>query len=265
MLGRRGPAQSAFTNAELKEFGELSGVRVIVDPADLELDKESEANLAEDKIAMRNVEILRQYAARTDWSGERTIHMRFLVSPVEIIGDEHGEIKAVRIEKNQLALDSNGGLRAKGTGKFETLDAGMILRSVGYRGVPLHGVPFDEASFTISNIAGRVVHATSGEPIPGEYAVGWAKRGPSGVIGTNKPDSVSTVAAMIEDLAELPGIPDANRDPRMVLDLLEQRKPNYVTYGGWKKLDAYESAHGVEQGRPRVKVTRVPEMLEIIR
>jgi ferredoxin--NADP+ reductase len=265
MLGRRGPAQAAFTNAELKEFGELAGVRVIVNPADLELDKESEADLAEDKIAMRNVEILRQYAARTDWSGQRTIHMRFLASPVEIIGDERGEVKAVKVEKNQLVLDSNGGLRAKGTGMFETLEAGMILRSVGYRGVPLHGVPFDEASFTISNIAGRVVHATSGDPIPGEYAVGWAKRGPSGVIGTNKPDSVSTVAAMIEDLAELPGIADENRDPSKVLALLERRKPDYVTYDGWKILDAYETARGAEQGRPRVKVTHVPEMLEIIK
>jgi ferredoxin--NADP+ reductase len=265
MLGRRGPAQAAFTNAELKEFGELAGVKVIVDPADLELDKESEADLAEDKIAVRNVEILRQYATRTDWSGERTIRMRFLVSPIEIIGDERGEVKAVKIEKNQLMLDSNGGLRAKGTGIFETLDAGMILRSVGYRGVPLHGVPFDEASFTISNIAGRVVHATSGEPIPGEYAVGWAKRGPSGVIGTNKPDSVSTVAAMLEDLAELPGIPDENRDLSKVLALLERRKPDYVTYDGWKILDAYETTRGAEQGRPRVKVTHVPEMLEIIK
>jgi len=214
---------------------------------------------------LRNVEILRHYAARTDWSGDRTIRMRFLVSPVEIIGDERGEVRAVKIEKNQLVLDSNGGLRAKGTGAFETLDAGMILRSVGYRGVPLHGVPFDEASFTISNIAGRVVHATTGDTIPGEYVVGWAKRGPSGVIGTNKPDSVSTVAAMIADLEELPGIPDSNRDQRNVLALLARRKPDYVTYDGWRTLDAYETARGAEQGRPRVKVTHVSEMLEIIK
>ena len=190
--------------------------------------------------------------------------MRFLVSPVEIIGDELGDVKAVKIEKNQLVLDSNGGLRAKGTGAFETLDAGMILRSVGYRGVPLHGVPFDEASFTISNIAGRVVHATTGDTIPGEYVVGWAKRGPSGVIGTNKPDSVSTVAAMVADLEDLPGIPDSNRDPSKVLALLDRRKPDYMTYAGWRALDAYETAHGAEQGRPRVKATHVKKMLEII-
>jgi len=140
----------------------------------------------------------------------------------------------------------------------------MILRSVGYRGVPLKGVPFDEASFTITNIAGRVVHSTSGEPIEGEYVVGWAKRGPSGVIGTNKPDAVSTVAAMIADLPDLPGIDDQQRDPIRIEALLKQRKPHYVTYAGWKALDAYEVKHGAEQGRPRVKVTRVPEMLDII-
>ncbi|HEY3230694.1 MAG TPA: FAD-dependent oxidoreductase, partial [Roseiflexaceae bacterium] len=189
MLGRRGPAQAAFTTAELKEFGELAGVRVIVDPADLELDEHSAESLADDKIAAKNVEILRNYAARTNWAGERTIRMCFLVSPVEILG-ENGQVVAVRIERNRLVMDENGGLRAKGTGIFETIEAGMVLRSVGYRGVPLPGVPFDEASYTITNIAGRVVHSTSGDPIPGEYVVGWAKRGPSGVIGTNKPDAV---------------------------------------------------------------------------
>src|SRR5262249_23435768 len=182
-----------------------------------------------------------------------------------IIGDQHGEVKAVEIEKNQLVLDENGGLRAKGIAEFETINTGMVLRSVGYRGVPLKGVPFDEASFTITNIAGRGVHSTSGETIDGEYVVGWAKRGPSGVIGTNKPDAVSTVAAMIEDLPTLPGAADENRDPNIIEALLKQRKPDYVTYAGWKVLDACEVKRGAEQGRPRVKVTRVPEMLSIIK
>jgi ferredoxin--NADP+ reductase len=264
MLGRRGPAQAAFTNAELKEFGELEGVRAIVDAADLQLDRHSQAALADDKIAARNVEILQSYAARTDWQGDRSIHMRFLTSPVKVIGQDNRAV-AVRVERNQLVVDENGGLRAKGTGTFETIEAGLVLRSVGYRGVPLPGVPFDDAMYTITNIAGRVVHSTSGEPIPGEYVVGWAKRGPSGVIGTNKPDAVSTVAAMAADLAALPGIPDANRDLGRIVALLEQRKPDYVTFAAWKVLDAYETARGAEQGRPRVKVTSVPEMLRIIR
>lgn len=265
MLGRRGPAQAAFTNAELKEFGELAGVQVAIDPADLELDPDSAAALTEDKVAAKNVELLRAYAARTDWQGERTIRMRFLASPVEIVAGADGEVAAVKIERNRLVPDGAGGLRAKGTGAFETVDCGMILRSVGYRGVPLKGVPFDEASYTIMNVAGRVTHASSGDTTPGEYVVGWAKRGPSGVIGTNKPDAASTVAAMIEDLSRLPGIADANRDPAKVLALLKARKPDYVTYAGWKVLDAHELARGAEAGRPRVKVTRVAEMLEVIK
>jgi ferredoxin--NADP+ reductase len=263
MLGRRGPAQAAFTNAELKEFGELEDVKVTVEPADLDLDPDSAATLTNDKIAAKNVELLRVYADKTDWAGSKAIRMRFLASPVEIIGAD-GQVTTVKIERNRLVPDGAGGLRAKGTGVFETIDAGMVLRSVGYRGVPLKGVPFDEASFTITNIAGRVVHSTSGDAIEGEYVVGWAKRGPSGVIGTNKPDAVSTVAAMVEDLASLSGIDDANRDAGKIEELLRARKPDFVTYPDWKKLDAYELARGAEQGRPRVKVTRVADMLEII-
>jgi ferredoxin--NADP+ reductase len=264
VLGRRGPAQAAFTNAEVKEFGELDGVRVKVNPEELELDEQSQAALANDKIAQRNVEILRSFASRTDWQGERTITMRFLVSPVEVLG-ENGRVTGVRIERNVLVLDQNGGLRAKGTGEYETLDASLVLRSVGYRGVPLPSVPFDEATNTISNVAGRVVRTSGGEVVPGEYVVGWAKRGPSGVIGTNKPDAVSTVAAMIEDLPNLTPIADENRDPAKIVELLERVKPDYVTYDGWQVLDAYETARGAEQGRPRVKVTRVAEMLDIIK
>lgn len=264
MLGRRGPAQAAFTTAELKEFGELSGVRVLVDPEDLALDPLSQASLSDDKIAEKNIDILRSYAARSDWSGERAIRMRFLVSPVEIIGAD-GRVTAVRIERNKLVMDENGGLRAKGVGAFETIEAGMVLRSVGYRGVPLSGVPFDDTTYTIINVAGRVVHPANGEPVPGEYVVGWAKRGPSGVIGTNKPDAVSTVAAMLEDLPKLPGIPDQQRDLAQIERLLKERKPDYVTYKDWKILDTYEVMCGAPQGRPRVKVTSVPEMLEIIR
>lgn len=263
MLGRRGPAQAAFSNPELKEFGELEGVDVIVNPDDLELDTHSLEDLHDDKTAAKNVELLRTYAARSAGSAERRLYMRFRVSPRELIG-ENGRVTAVKIEKNQLVMDDYGGLRAKGTGVFETIDVGMVLRSVGYRSVSLPGVPFDESTFTITNIAGRVVNTNDGEPIAGEYVVGWAKRGPSGVIGTNKPDAVSTVTAMVEDLVRLPGISDENRGIDKVKALLEQCKPDYVTWEGWKRLDQFEIARGAEQGRPRVKVTDVSEMLEII-
>jgi len=264
MLGRRGPAQAAFTNAEIKELGELDGVDVIVDPADLELDPMSAEHVKEDKSAARNVEILRSFAARTEHHAPRRIRMRFLTSPVELIG-ENGRVVQVKVERNELVVDKNGGLRAKGIGVYDTIEAGLVLRSVGYRGVPLPGVPFQEGSFIIPNVNGRVIRPRDDAVILGEYVVGWAKRGPSGVIGTNKPDAVATVAAMVEDLPKLPGIPDENRDPQRIVELLRVRKPDFVTYADWKRLDAYETARGAEQGRPRVKVTTVPEMLEVIR
>ncbi|KAB8143309.1 NADP oxidoreductase [Chloroflexia bacterium SDU3-3] len=260
MLGRRGPAQAAFTNPELKEFGELHGVDVLVDPADLELDPVSAETVASDKTAAKNVDMLRNYAANGEKGSPRRIIMRFLSSPVEIIGKD-GKVAAVVVERNQLEADSRGGLRAKGIGSFETIEAGMVLRSVGYKGVPLAGVPFDDSTSTIANVAGRVVREGTGEPVPGEYVVGWIKRGPSGIIGTNKPDAVATVNAMVEDLATLPGIADDQRDPAKIVALLDERKPDYVTWEGWKTLDAYETSRGAEQGRPRVKVTRVDEML----
>ncbi len=260
MVGRRGPAQAAFTTAELKEFGELKGVDVIVDPADLELDEHSQASLEDDKIAAKNVALLREYAQRAPTPGNRRIVMRFLTSPVEILGD--GEVEAVKVERNQLVLGDNGSLRAKGTKEYETIPVGMILRSVGYRGVPLKGVPFDETNYTIANVVGRVIHATSEETVTGEYVVGWAKRGPSGIIGTNKPDAVSTVAAMLEDIITLPQAPE--RDPEAINRFLQSKQIDYITYADWKLLDDYEQAQGAEQGRPRVKVTSVPEMLRII-
>lgn len=263
MLGRRGPAQAAFTNPELKEFGELEGVDPVIDPADLELDEVSLSALASDKMATRNVDLLRAYAARTERSARRQIVMRFLSSPAELIGTD-GRVSAVKIERNRLAPDNAGGLRARGTGQYETISAGLVLRSVGYRGIPLPGIPFDESAFTIPNIGGRVLSNDGQDVLPGLYTVGWIKRGPSGVIGTNKADAVATVGCMVEDLAALPGIDDAMRDPAQAEAFVRSRKPNYVNRDGWKKLDAHETARGAEQGRPRVKVTSVDEMLAII-
>ncbi len=263
MLGRRGPAQAAFTNPELKEFAELEDVDVIIDPADLDLDPVSAAGLSSDKMAARNVEMLRVYAAETLPNAARKFVMRFLASPVEILG-AHGQVTNVRIERNRLVPDPTGGLRAKGTGQFENIPASLIFRSVGYRGIPLPGMPFDEATYTIPNVNGRVLSNSGHEMMEGVYTVGWIKRGPSGVIGTNKADAVATVTGMVEDLPELDGAPDTNRDPASVEAFVRSRKPAYVTRDGWRKLDAYEVAQGNEQGRPRVKVTRVDEMLDII-
>ena len=209
------------------------------------------------------MDLLRQYAARDAQNAPRQIEMRFLVSPVELIGED-GHVSAVRIERNKLVLDENGGLRARGTAAFDLIPASLVLRSVGYRGVPLAGVPFNDSLFTIANVAGRVTHAASGEPVKGEYVVGWAKRGPSGIIGTNKADAVSTVAGMLDDLPQLNGIDDSMRDPALIEKLLKERNIALVTYAGWQAIDAYEQRMGAAQSRPRVKLTRVDEMLKLI-
>lgn len=263
MLGRRGPIQSSFTTPELKEFGELEDVDVIVDPADLVLDETSQKAMADDKNAKRNYEVLQRYAAETNHTKPRRIVMRFLVSPVEILGED-GNVKAVKIEKNKLVLHSDGTLRAEGSGEYETLDAGLIFRSVGYRGAALNGVPFDEKTGTIANVAGRVYHTSTSEFVPGEYVVGWAKRGPSGIIGTNKPDSAATVAALVEDLPSLKPIEADNRDRSKVEQLLQSKNIKYVTYDDWNTLNKLEIERGVPQNRPRLKFYRVPEMLEAL-
>lgn len=264
MLGRRGPVQAAFTNPELKEFGELAGVDVIVHPADLELDETSQAALASDKNATRNVETLKKYLNREQTPEHRKIDMRFLVSPVEILGED-GKVKAVRLEKNRLVAQADGSVKAVGTGEYELIEVGMVFRSVGYKGVAVPGLPFDGKNSTIPNKAGRVYDPQTDQLVAGSYVVGWAKRGPSGIIGTNKPDSAATVASMVGDLLTLTPIPDENRDPELIVELLKVRKPDYITYAHWQLINRAEVERGVAQGRPRVKFTSVPEMLEALK
>jgi ferredoxin--NADP+ reductase len=162
-------------------------------------------------------------------------------------------------------VDAYGGIRSKGTGGFELIEAGLVVRSIGYRTAPIEGVPFDPATSTVSNIAGQVAHPSSGEAAAGEYVVGWAKRGPTGRIGNNKADAVATVEVMVADLPTLNGIRDDHRDPSRIEAVLRRRGIDYTTYQGWKVLDGHELARGAAYGRPRVKVCAVPEMLEVIR
>jgi ferredoxin--NADP+ reductase len=262
VLGRRGAAQASFTTPEVRELGRLEGAEVAVDPADIELDAASRAGMEEDRTAKANLRQLQEYAARPPGTAPRRITLRFLASPVEVLGN--GRAGAVRIERNRLVVDPNGGLRSRGTGRFEVIEAGLVLRSIGYRTVPIEGVPFDPATSTLNNIAGQVVHPSTGEVAAGEYVAGWAKRGPTGKIGNNKPDSASTVAAMLADLPALAGVADDRRDPASVEALLRGRGVEVVTYEDWRALDAHERAAGAAQGRPRVKLTTVPEMLEVI-
>ena len=263
IVGRRGPAQAAFTNPELLELGELTDADVVVDPADMHLDHNSLQDIeAEGQLtARKNVDILTEYSQREPSGKSKRVVLRFLRSPVAIRGG--GKVESIDLVRNELDHGSDGALRAKATDDHETLETGIVFRSIGYRGVPVDGVPFDEWKGTIPNEQGRVVDPHAQHAIPGEYVVGWIKRGPSGVIGTNKRDAQETVDNLIQDLHEgrLPE-PSAGTAPEEVESLLSERAPDHVTYAGWELIDAAEKAAGEPQGRPRVKFTRVEEMLD---
>jgi ferredoxin--NADP+ reductase len=262
VIGRRGPAQAAFTNPEIKELGELAVAELVVDPADLELDPHSAATLATDKAAAKNVETLRLHAGVPHTGKSRQIYMRFFLSPVELIG-ENGYVEAIRLQKNVLQPDGKGGLKAVGTDAYETLPVGLVFRSIGYKGVAIPGVPYDDRSGTIPNIKGRVTNPDTGVLVAGEYVVGWAKRGPSGIIGTNKPDSVETVKMLLEDVPST--VPAAEPEQAAIDALVASRVPNYVSYSDWSVLDRIETSRGSQQGRPRVKFTAVDAMLDAIK
>jgi ferredoxin--NADP+ reductase len=269
VVGRRGPAQAAFTNPELRELGELADADVIVDPAELDRALAVSDPVAEESTTARmNVEILRDYAQREPTGKPRRVVLRFLLSPVELTADRAGRLAAVRLVRNELVADTDGALRALPTSETETIGAGLLFRAIGYRGVPLAGVPFDDRGGVIPNDGGRVTDPATGAPLLGEYVVGWIKRGPTGVIGTNKKDAQQTVDAILADLSsarngDSPLLAPGTADPAALEDLLRARQPELVTYAGWSEIDRHERSLGERSGRPRVKLTRIEEMLRI--
>jgi ferredoxin--NADP+ reductase len=259
VLGRRGPAQAAFTNPELRELADLELADVIVDPADVELDTAGEAVLAAaDGTTRRNVETLREYAAKAPAGKPRRIVLRFLCSPVAIEGDEH--VEAVIVERNELVAVEDGGVRAHATGQRERIEAGLVLRSIGYVGTPLPGVPFDGGRSTVLNEVGRVIDPDTRAPLSGVYAAGWIKRGPSGVIGTNKKCAQETTGLLLADHAA-GRLPEPPRHPDQLLGELRTRGVDVVDYTGWEAIDAHERALGEPHGRPRVKLVRREDLL----
>jgi ferredoxin--NADP+ reductase len=257
VVGRRGPAQAAFTNPELLELGELADADVIVDPQELECAL-GVPDPSTNPTSERNVAVLRDYAGRALRGKSKRVILRFLLSPTEFIGDGMG-VRSVVMARNALQATEDGRLRAEPTGETESIEAGLVMRAIGYRGVALPGVPFDERSATIPNEGGRVVGAEG--PHPGEYAVGWIKRGPSGVIGTNKKDAQQTVDALLGDLAQDKHLRPAQPDPEAIERLLAERVAALVTYEGWSEIDRHEQSLGEPHGRPRVKLTRIEELL----
>ena len=284
IFARRGPVQAKFTNPEIKELGELEVADVIVNPADLVLDEASRAELAEDRTAQRNLETLHELAERGSTGKPKQIVFHFLRSPTEISGPG-GTVGAMMTEKNALYATETGYLSCRGTGAYKEFDVGLVFRSIGYRGVPIPGVPFYDRWGIIPNEKGRVTAEHGGSVVPGEYTVGWAKRGPTGVIGTNKPDAVETVKLMMEDVisanvsasaaASAVGAasngqqnpqPDAHVPPvNDIVALLRERGAAFVSFADWQILEQIEDERGAQRGQPRVKITDVEEMLRLIR
>jgi ferredoxin/flavodoxin---NADP+ reductase len=267
VLGRRGPAQAAFTSAELRELGRLEGVELRVEEAEVELDPVSLQWLAEEGTftARKNVQLLREFAGRAGTAGRagipssRRIELRFLRSPVELRGD--GRVEAVDVRRNEIVRGEDGSLRARATtDPVETIEAGLVLRSVGYRAVPLPDVPFDERHFVLPNRNGRAL-TPEGEPLPGVYAVGWIKRGPTGILGTNKRDAEETIACLAEDL-QAGALRQPAENARERIDaLLAERAPGAVTADGWRAIDALEREQGRSAQRPRVKLASRDELI----
>ena len=263
LLGRRGPAQAAFTNPEIKELGTLADADTIVLPEEAQLDDVSRAALesSDDRATRKKVEILQEYASRKPTGKTRQLFIRFLVSPVELIGNAAGQVVEMRLVKNVLQATAAGTPSPKATDRSEELSVGLVFRSVGYRGDALPGVPFNERWGVIQNQNGRVVDPETQQPVVGEYCSGWIKRGPTGVIGTNKPDSVETVTCMLEDLAKDSILHPSEPQAGKMEELVRERQPKYLSFADWLRLDEIEMTKGRAQGRPRDKFTRVKDML----
>ncbi len=262
MLGRRGPAQAAFTPPEIKELGELAEADVVISAAEAALDPESRTDMEAggDKNVIKNVATIEEIAATAPSGKPSQLTIRFLVSPTELIGDETGHVKAIRLAKNELYRADDGSLRSRTTGETEELPVGLVFRSVGYRGVALKDVPFNESWGSLYNEAGRVTDE-DGNLVTGLYCAGWIKRGPSGVIGTNKTDAQETVACMVEDLKAGKMLSPAQPEVAAAEQLVAERQPEFVSYDDWSRIDEVEQAKGAAEGRPRVKLTAVADML----
>ena len=264
VLGRRGPAQAAFTNPEIKELGELDAADIVVDPKEVELDPTSAAFVESDeadKTTKVNVETLREFSQRRPEGKPQRIVLRFLASPVEIKGD--GKVESIVIGRNEL-VEEGGALRARDTGEREELECGLVLRSVGYTGVPIGGVPFDERRGLILNEGGRILDSHDSGHKVGHYTAGWIKRGPSGVIGTNKKCALETVQHLLADAAAGTLLEPERPEAAAVEELLAERGVRYVSFEDWQAIDRAEVGRGEPQGRPRVKFVRVEEMLSTL-
>ena len=264
LLGRRGPAQAAFSPKEIQEIDELPNVDVIVRKQDAALDALSEKWVAEaPRSHRRNVDFLQARASAGDSGAAGRLNCRFLVAPVELHGDGN-RLTAVTVEHMQLVADDNGTPRPRATGEREQLEVDLLFKAIGYRGEPVPGVPFEQRKGIVPNDSGRVLEQDGGPVRVGHYAAGWCKRGPTGLIGTNSIDAKETVSAMCEDREQdnMLAPPKSDDD---VVEILAERGVDVVSWTDWQRLDAWEREQGEQRGRLRHKLTSVDEMMTVIR
>jgi ferredoxin--NADP+ reductase len=251
ILGRRGPAYTAFTTKELRELGQLTGVDLVINPEDLHLDESSQAVLGQDKVAARNLAVMTEWAARPATGADRRIHFHFWTRPVRILGDDR--VRAIEVERTRINADG----AVEGTGETYPIDAQLVVRSVGYRGVSLPGVPFDEGTGRVPHAEGRVIR--DGGFSPDEYVTGWIKRGPTGVIGTNKSDAVETVVSLLADITDGAVLP--RHSPDELDALLASRGIRPLGMPAWHRIDAAEIQRGAGHGRQRTTLAHRSELL----
>ena len=256
LIGRRGPAQAKFTTKELKELGELSGCDPVVDAADLDIAPEDEADLQEATM-LNNMKYLRQFAERAPSAAKKRLYFKFLLSPIKIRGT--ARVQELLLGRNEL-VGPAGIRQARSTGETIRIQCGLVFRSIGYRGVALPGVPFNDRHGIIPNESGRVTE--NGKPVSGFYVAGWIKRGPSGVIGTNKPCSNETVEHLLHDVPKL--TPCEIPDTQPLLDLLKERGTRVVSMADWHAIDQAEILRGQAVKKPRERFTTVNEMISLL-
>ncbi len=259
VIGRRGPAQAKFTNRELRELGELEDCDPIIDPAELDLNPQSIVEL-EDKnnpVSAKNVETFKSWGTRGAPTKSKRCHFHFFRSPTALKGA--GRLEKIVLEKNRLDGDPFN-QSARGTGEALEMDCGLLFRSIGYRGLPLAGLPFDDKKGVFPNRDGRIINGN--DVLPGLYCSGWIKRGPSGIIGTNRADSVETVQSLLQDLANFES--QAKPGAEALYPLLKARNVRVISYADWRKIDAAEIERGKAKDKPREKFTKISEMLAVL-
>ena len=266
LLGRRGPAQAAFTNPEIKELGDLqdADIHVIDEEAELDILSRQEVDLNGDKMLVRKVEIIQDFSERKYNNKSKVIRMRFLTSPVEIFGNGSGKVSGMRLVKNEIYRTDQGALKARPKDMYEDISVGLVLRSVGYLGSAVPDIPFDNESGMICNSQGRILNPETQEFLTGMYTCGWIKRGPTGVIGTNKEDSIESVNCLIEDVKSGKILKPSDPSIVRIEELVRSRQPDVFTFMDWKQIDNMEIDKGSLVGRPRIKFTSTSSMLKAL-